>query len=54
MHMHFCVFLYGYTHVHILAESLNFAEPEEVSMPDSESTHNMLQNGGVDVSIGAR
>jgi hypothetical protein len=42
------------THMHILAESLNFAEPEEVSMPDSESTHKMLQNGGVDVSIGAR
>ena len=42
------------THMHILAESLNFAEPEEVSMPDSESTHKVLQNGGVDVSIGAR
>ena len=30
------------------------AEPAEVSMPDSESTHKMLQNGGVGVSIGAR
>ena len=27
---------------------------EKVSMPDSESTDKMLQNGGVDVSIGAR
>ena len=40
--------------MHILTEDLSFAEPEEASMPDSESTHNMLQNGGVDVSIGAR
>jgi hypothetical protein len=40
--------------VHILAESLSVAEPEEVSMPGSESTHKMLQNGGVDVSVGAR
>jgi hypothetical protein len=40
--------------VHSLAENLNVAEPEEVSMPDSESTQKMLQNGGVDVSIGAR
>ncbi len=51
---HFCAFLYRYTHVHVLAENFNFAEPEEVSMPDSETTHKMLQNGGVDVSIGVR
>ena len=44
----------GAPHVHVLAESLNFAEPQEVPMPDSESTHKMLQNGGVGVSIGAR
>jgi hypothetical protein len=44
----------GAPHVHVFAESLNFAEPQEVPMPDSESTHTMRQNGGVDVSIGAR
>ena len=54
MYMNFCVFLYKYTHVHILADTLKFAEPTEVSMPDSESTHKLRQNGGVDVSTGAR
>jgi hypothetical protein len=40
--------------VKIWTKGRNSAEPEEALMPDSESTHKMLQNGGIDVSIGAR
>ncbi len=40
--------------VKIWPKGRNSAKLSEVSMPDSESTHKMLQNGGVDVSSGAR